>query len=382
MGFILHPKRTLFGTVLQLSAEEHVEFFKTSGMVFHPRLKAAFEELKLKVSSKGCTSLVALVGATGSGKSVALNRLAKYVLEAKDHEMNENPYIKPVIYVEAPPGSRGYYPWKELYRRIIDACDEGLNDPKIFRLEGCQEGITQNDINRAHLGSGDAEHSARVVKALLKMRQVDCLIIDEAQHISDAEVKTNDFSHNMQKLKSLTLSNDAVIVLSGTHRLLECGMISGEVGRRLEVVELRGYDLRTENNVKDFKNTFNNLLARFPIRYSEALHDRLEDIFWGCCGCVGILKDWMMKAREKALADGKDRVDENLFFKCRLPPRDLQSVAREIHHGKKYFKGTSMRDVKNAFLGIGMESQAFKKGKTPGRKPGRDPAGAGMRQSA
>ena len=381
MGFILHPKRTFPDTVLKLSAEKRVDFFKSSA-ISHPHLKSAFDALKCKALSKGSVALVAFVGATGSGKTVALQKLAQHIIEVKGQEMEDNPYIKPVIFVEAPPASPGHYPWKEAYRRIIEACDEGLNAPNVFRLEGSHEGLTQKDINRARTGPCDEAHLARVAKALLKRRKVECLIIDEAQHISDADVNAKSISHNMQKLKSQTFSNDAVIVLSGTHRLLECGKISGEVGRRLEIVELSGYDLRSEKSAADFKKVFNNLLARFPIKYSESLNDRLEDIFWGCCGCIGILKDWMTNALETALAKGKEHVDVQLFFECRKHPSDLQSVATEIHNGKRYLKGTSMLHVKNAFYGTSKNSRAFKKGKAPGRKPGRDPAGAGMRQPA
>ncbi|WP_422448537.1 MULTISPECIES: hypothetical protein [unclassified Endozoicomonas] len=99
---------------------------------------------------------------------------------------------------------------------------------------------------------------------------------------------------------------------------------------------------------------------------------RLEDLFVGSCGCVGILKQWMERALNRALNDNRDYVSWKDFEVERLEPIALKRIAKDIRAGEALINSVSMDEVWSILMGE--PEKESKSGSTkPGeRKPGRD----------
>ncbi|USE38992.1 hypothetical protein [Endozoicomonas sp. SCSIO W0465] len=179
----------------------------------------------------------------------------------------------------------------------------------------------------------------------------------------------------MELLKSLASLSGCIIVLVGTYRLLRFGETSAQLGRRSEIIELGPYHRGSQKDLDHFAYALDGLLARYPIRFSDALFDKVSEIHLGCCGCIGILKDWLTKTLYRTLESGGDYVSVKSLMDNRMDPRELNRVAAEIKMGKDYFSRVTMFDVEDMLLGGG--TQIHKKSGSRGvqRKPSHDPVG-------
>ena len=172
-------------------------------------------------------------------------------------------------------------------------------------------------------------------------------------------------------------------VLAGTHELSVMVAASEQLARRSRVVHFPPYGVSEDSDRLAFQKIFGQLVLALPFgepeRSWKELRNRLFDVYVGCAGCVGILKGWLVRALQLALATKKEFVDWPLMDQCRLPDPDLFKIADEIRAYRDAQKKTRA-DIEKALGVTRAVSGDGAKRRSSSRKPGkrspvRDPVG-------
>ncbi len=368
---MLHPHRKFDDEILNSSIADRVEFF-TGQLVRHKVLDQAYQELMLKACNVGGVEFIQLAGPTGAGKSTVIERFTRDKLAEFEQLISQNPHDIPVIKTVCPAAVKRKVPWQSLLKNILKSGGHALADSGQFILE-YPEGTSQKNISKVLMRDNDEQELFDLVSNYINARNVCYLIIDEAQHIIDACKSGTEAFSAMEVLKSLAANSGCIIVLCGTYRLLRFGDSSAQLGRRSEIVELGPYQRGSDEELIQFGDALDALLARYPIHFSSTIFEKVSEIHLACCGCIGILKDLLTKALHRTLVAGKSHVSYSSLMENSMHPRELRRVAKEIEMGKDYFSRVAMIEVEEILLGA-KTSVKKKAAKGPvQRKPERDP---------
>src|SRR6266700_1439683 len=86
-------------------------------------------------------------------------------------------------------------------------------------------------------------------------------------------------------------------VLIGTYDLLPFCNLDGQMARRGSEFHFARYHMEDENDCQAFRNAFSSLLKQIPLQVD---HDTLIQRWWyffeGSIGCIGILKQWLVRS--------------------------------------------------------------------------------------
>ena len=206
----------------------------------------------------------------------------------------------------------------------------------------------------------------------IESRQVRYLFVDEAHHFLLSCRDQYLMNLYMETLKSISNKGEVKLVLDGNYELLRFLEGSGQLARRTKVINFSPYLASSSGDIEAFEEAFLSLFAFYPAKLSDAVMGRLGNLFVGSCGCVGILKQWMERALNRALNDNRDYVSWEDFEVERLEPMALKRIAKDIRAGEDLINSVSMDEVWSILMG-GSEGNSKQGSRKPGeRRPGRD----------
>src|SRR5690242_17121204 len=93
-------------------------------------------------------------------------------------------------------------------------------------------------------------------------------------------------------------------ILIGTYDVLPFCNLDGQMARRGSEFHFARYHIENANDCQAFRNAFSSLLKQIPLQVD---HDGLLQRWWyffeGSLGCIGILKQWLVRALYRALRE-------------------------------------------------------------------------------
>ncbi len=105
-------------------------------------------------------------------------------------------------------------------------------------------------------------------------------------------------------IKSMTNVTGVLHVLIGTYELLNFRNLSGQASRRGLDLHFPRYKFQSETDQRDFQGVLLALLKQVPISVElEELMQHWVYFYERSIGCVGVLKDWLIRALAAALYD-------------------------------------------------------------------------------
>ena len=120
------------------------------------------------------------------------------------------------------------------------------------------------------------------------------MLIDEAQHLSKMGSGRR-LSDQLDVLKSLANRTRTVHVLIGTYELLAFRNLSAQLSRRSVDIHFPRYRTDNADDLKAFQTILRSLEQQLPLSETPNLLDDWEYMYERSIGCVGILKDWLMR---------------------------------------------------------------------------------------
>jgi len=382
---------------LPTALQERLEVFKKY-TIEHAMLIRKDDELTQRIWEPGGFAFLLLSGPTGVGKSELL-RVVTHRMQTRAQVVTLGERLPlPVILVETP----APFTYREWYERVLRALDEPFIEEVIYREVGTSPNGKKAASGRRSTSPKPLDEAPElrwaVEKALAK-RRVLAICFDEAQHLM-ANGETEDLKRCWDWLKSLSNTTGVLFVLAGPYPLLKFRRVSSQAARRSTDVHFPRYQLENPEDCSAFQGA---LLALFKqacraVSGREAKKTELQPLMdhWplfyrGCLGCVGVLKDWLIRTVSAALRKGDTRLTLDRVREQELVEASLADMAADIVAGEQQVALTSGdRSQLNSLLqmegevaapaetsaGEAKPTSTKRTSTKPGtRKPKRDPVG-------
>lgn len=269
--------------------------------IAHPRLVEAKQKLMSAIQESSRNSLVMILGPTGVGKTTLRAKTEQILTEGALSELEADRARMPVVSVEAIAPEYGNFNWRDQFKRILLQMREPLVGYK------CPPAGRRNEESEfyaslASKASGAAYRYA--VEQALRHRQPFAVLIDEAQHMAKV-ASGRRLLDQLDVIKSIANLTSTVHVLFGTYDLLAFHNLNGQLSRRSVDIHFRRYQAENEEDRKVFVNIVHSFAQRLPFAEPPALAEDWEYLYERSIGCVGILKDWLVRALAQALKMGR-----------------------------------------------------------------------------
>jgi len=382
---------------LPTALQERLETFKKY-TVEHAMLIRKDDELTQRIWEPGGFAFLLLSGPTGVGKSELL-RVVTHRMQTRAQVVTPGERLPlPVILVETP----APFTHREWYERVLRALDEPFIEEVIYREVGISLNGEKATSRRGRASTkllDEAPELRWAVEKALAKRRVLAICFDEAQHLM-ANGETEDLKRCWDWLKSLSNTTGVLFVLAGPHPLLKFRRVSSQAARRSTDVHFPRYRLENPEDCSAFQGALLALLKQACLAVSgreakktelQTLMDHWPLFYRGCLGCVGVLKDWLIRTVSASLRKGDARLTLERIREQELVEASLADMAADIVAGEQQVALTSGdRSQLNSLLQMegevaapaetsAVEAKPTRTKRTstkPGtRKPKRDPVG-------
>jgi hypothetical protein len=356
-----------------------VAYFQNK-VVAHPSLKQTHQALLNAIQQPAGASLIFVFGPTGVGKTTLRLRLAQELLAAAGPAREQNPGHIPVVGLEIAAPERGDFRWKDYYTRALQALDEPLMARKIdYGVRHLRRDSEGRLIVGPHAPASDLRWA---LEQALQQRRPAAFIADEAQHFKRI-ASGRRLLDQMDTLKSLASLTGTVHVLIGTYELLGLADLSAQLNRRSLEIHFPRYRPDDGQSLAAFQSVLLTFQRHLPLAQEPDLIGRSDYCYERSVGCVGVLKNWLVRALAAALADGAQTLTDKHLAGSAEPTRKLLRLAREIREGEAAFQERDTHPTELRTL-LGMPTPpaperlaAKPSGRVGQRKPSRDPVGRG-----
>jgi len=347
-------------------------------VVAHPCLKQTHQALLQAIQQPAGASLIFVFGPTGVGKTTLRLRLAQQLLAAAGPARAQNPGHIPVVALEIAAPERGDFRWKDYYTRALQALDEPLLARKIdYGVRHFRRDSEGRLVIGPHAPASDLRWA---LEQALQQRRPAAFIADEAQHFKRI-ASGRRLLDQMDTLKSLASLTGTVHVLIGTYELLGLADLSAQLNRRSLELHFPRYRPDEAGGLAAFQSVLLTFQRHLPLAQEPDLIGRSDYCYERSVGCVGVLKNWLVRALAAALADGAKTLTDKHLAGAAEPTRKLLRMAREIREGEAAFQEreahqTELRTLLGMPTPAAPERPAAKPGGRVGqRRPVRDPVG-------
>ena len=332
-----------------LSLEEKKTLF-LNATITHPQLEVVHDRIRRAIRQPAGFSFVLVHGPTGVGKTTMMESLIEqtkaWFLSAKPQAAfpSFSPYGMamasiPVLRIEADPPDKSAFNRGYFYRTVLTLLGEQTY-PQQMHVDIHAETAPpkRRRMSRAATESNDVPELREGAQAALYRHGVRVIFLDEAHHLLMGRDGTggSTLQEQLEWLKSLSKTG-ILYVLVGTYDLFNFGKLNGQIGRRCLPVHFPRYQLEREADCVAFQAALLELLRRVPL---DCAAERWVTDYWlyfyECSvGCIGVLKDWLLRAVSAALDDGASRLSLDCVQDHALPVEIYRQMALDAYEGEQ-----------------------------------------------
>lgn len=291
----------------------------------HPRLLAADRELRELIQHPSGSAVLFVYGRTGAGKTTLIERVQQQVHNGMAEELRADASRLPSALISAPATTGSQFAWRDFFVRGLDALAEPCADDK--------QVIPSDARKPTEIGQFKTVDGARrVFEAAVRNRRPKVIFIDEGSHLTSVGGGVR-LMQQLDVIKSLSDATETLFVIAGTYDVVAFRNLNGQLGRRCRDVHLPRYRIDDDDDVATFRSVLHTFASRLPID-PALLVDDVEYAYLGTAGCVGILKEWLVRALVAALLDG-GTIERRHLDKTVLSWQALLEIAVEIAAGER-----------------------------------------------
>jgi hypothetical protein len=317
-------------SLLSATTEERLKYFADYRSL-HPQLNALCAQIMPIVRAPAGTNVIMVVGPTGAGKSTLDELLVKRITELALPTLQEDRGRIPVVSFKIPPTERGSFRWSDLYIRYLTQLGNPLV-PFVRRTHGSL--VRQDGHHSTRIAANnDLGDLSRAVEIGLRQRRPMATIIDEAQHLMRVASGRKVLDH-LDVVKAMADMSGVLHILIGTYDLVANLELNGQLSRRVTTLHFPRYDANRSDDFLHFVSTLNEFQNHLPLAITPDLLRNKKEIYAYCCGCIGILKNWLERALSRALESGAKTMTFADLQSTSLSSRQCLTIAGEITKGE------------------------------------------------
>ncbi len=260
--------------------------------------------------------------ALAQGTAPALGVRAPYPLEARAPS--------PLLLLEARIPDGGTFNRADYYRTALGKLGESFYGE--YRLIDIHEGQTWETKTRTRGRADQFSDSGQLRHALedaVAWHSVRAIIFDEAQHLMKVAGGAK-LLDQLEWLKSMSNTMGVVHVLVGTYDLLDLRNLSSQAARRGHDIHFPRYQFQQEADQIAFQRTLRGLLEHIPLHMDpQDLMNHWYYFYERSIGCIGVLKDWLVRTLSDALHSGADALELDRVRAHALSNAKLERMATD-----------------------------------------------------
>jgi AAA domain len=320
------PEMPSAAHVLVPEAQTRLAAFKAY-TVTHPLLEKTGTALIQALREPAGFAHVLLYGPTGVGKTTVLTHvtthLSPFFLSQGTLVQGATPALgvrvpyplearapSPLLLLEARIPDGGTFNRADYYRTALGKLGEPFYGE--YRLVDIHEGQTWETKTRTRGRAAQFSDSGLLRHALedaVARHGVRAIIIDEAQHLMKVAGGAK-LLDQLEWLKSMNNTMGVVHVLVGTYDLLDLRNLSSQAARRGHDIHFPRYQFQQEADQIAFQRTLRGLLEHVPLQMDlQDLMNHWYYFYERSIGCIGVLKDWLVRTLSDTLHSGTDRLE-------------------------------------------------------------------------
>jgi energy-coupling factor transporter ATP-binding protein EcfA2 len=346
------------------TTEARIDSFR-SYAVAHPRLVEAKERLLAAIRGSERNTLILVLGPTGVGKTTLRLGIERILIRDSLKELEADPGRMAAVGIEAVAPESGNFNWTFFFKLLLEAMEEPLAERK---LELPAHDICRNQLRRRFAGPRNSASDFRyAVEQVLRCRRPAAVLIDEAQHLAKIS-SGRKLLDQLDVIKSIANRTGTPHVLFGTYDLLSFRNLSAQLSRRSCDIHFRRYRAEDEEDRQIFLNVLGTLARHLPLPETPDLAKDWELLYERSLGCVGVLKEWLIRALQAALSHSRNTITRRDLERHPLSASQCARMLTELKDGEAQL-GDDNETHRRLLVGLGLPIQSAAAANEDSRQP-------------
>lgn len=299
--------------------------------IAHPRLVMVKDRLIGAIEGAAPGSLILVLGPAGVGKTTLRLKVEQSLTQRTLSTLESNRGQLPFVSVEAVASVSGNFSWRDHFTRVLREMNEPLVESKLRLDTFCAERDWRGQFTSGPRAAGLELQYA--VEQALRYRQPAAVFVDEAQHLARI-ASGRKLSDQLDVIKSIANRTQTVHVLIGTYELLPFRNLSGQLSRRSVDIHFPRYAAESQEDLQVFKNVLVTFRNQLPLPDEFDLVTGWDFMYERSAGCVGILKEWLMRAAVAAIKSGEGAISQKHLESTALSIGQCEKIVTEAREGE------------------------------------------------
>jgi DNA polymerase III delta prime subunit len=344
--------------------------------VLHPQLARVDMLLMRAIREPAGFAHVLVYGPSGVGKTTMIRQIAKRLNENVPEQLpgvsnslnyrNGSQPPMPLLLLETRPSDGGVFNRADYYRTALKLLGEPFYERRMLIDIDAEQTWEKKGRGRTKTAQfNDSPELRHALEEAMTKRGVRAVILDEAQHLMKigTGASAGKLLDQLDWIKSMTNVTGVLHILIGTYELLNFRNLSGQASRRGLDIHFPRYLYQNEQDRQDFQAALLALLMQVPMNVDvKELMQHWQYYYERSIGCVGVLKDWLIRTVAAALHDGHDTLSLEQFHEHTLTLAQCERMALDTTEGEqKLSYMESRREHLWHLLQIGMGSTSVPK---------------------